>query len=277
MKNILVLTDFSNNAYNALFYVSRLFDQHVCHFFLMNVHDEGAPRSDWSEEADLPTEEEKKSKEGLEKVFHRINLDNPNPKHRFEGLSEEGDLLEVVKGTIERFHIELLVLGNKGTTGLGSVFWGSTASRVIASIKGCPVLAVPEDQEFDLPKEIAFATHYKKPFDAEVIAPLRLMANRCDASIRIVHINEEKRLNKFQESNLNTLMAYLKPIEHTVHWMPNFTSKTKAIQLFLDELNIGMLVMVNYEHSFLEYLLREPVIQRMTFHVATPFLIIPGD
>jgi hypothetical protein len=279
MKNILVLTDFSDNAYNALFYVSKLFNRNECSFFLLNAYEERSSQGGelLSGGGEVLTLTKRRSKEGLENVFHKINLDNPNPKHQYQKLSKNMGLMTAVKKAIKEFKIDLLVLGNKGTTGLVSVFWGSTTTKVMTTVKECPILAVPDDKEFTKPYEIAFATNYKKTFDAKVTASVRFMASHCDAAIRIVHINEEKRLSKFQESNLNTLITYLKPLEHTIHWMPNFTSKTKAIQMFLDELNIGMLAMVNYEHSFLELLLREPVIQKMTFHITIPFLVIPGD
>jgi hypothetical protein len=57
--------------------------------------------------------------------------------------------------------------------------------------------------------------------------------------------------------------------------MPDFTSKTKAIQVFLEELGIGMLVMINYQHGFLENLLRESIIKKLTFNIDVPFLVIP--
>ena len=123
---------------------------------------------------------------------------------------------------------------------------------------------------------IAFATNYKRQYDAKILEPLCTMAIHCGSAIRVVHINEEEHLSKMQEGNLKTLRAYLDPIENSIHWMPNFTSKTKAIQVFLDELGIGMLAMVNYEHSFLENLLHEPIIKKLTFNLNIPFLVLPG-
>ena len=107
------------------------------------------------------------------------------------------------------------------------------------------------------------------------MAPLLFMGSLCSASLRILHINEEKVLDTFQESNLHTLRQYLAPIENSVHGMPNFASKTKALHLFLEELGIDMLTMVNYEHSFLKELIREPVIKKVSFDLDIPFLVIP--
>ena len=40
MKNILVATDFSNDAYCALFYITKLMVSRPCSFLLLNVFDE---------------------------------------------------------------------------------------------------------------------------------------------------------------------------------------------------------------------------------------------
>lgn len=90
-----------------------------------------------------------------------------------------------------------------------------------------------------------------------------------------MHINEEENLNKYQTINRNILAQYLSPLAHTFHWMPLFKSKATVIDLFLKELEIDLLAMVNYEHSFLERMTREPIIKRVAFDNTVPFLVIP--
>jgi hypothetical protein len=185
-------------------------------------------------------------------------------------------LVEAISEAIDNHGIDLVVMGNKGVTSGMGIFLGSSTTKTMASIKKCPIMAIPMNAEFQTPYEIAFATNYKRHYDAQILNPLSNMAKLCGAAIRVVHINEEEHLSRIQEGNLKTLRAYLDPIENSVHWMPNFTSKTKAIQVFLDELGIGMLAMVNFEHSFLENLLHEPIIKKLTFNLKIPFLVIPG-
>ena len=84
-----------------------------------------------------------------------------------------------------------------------------------------------------------------------------------------------EKLDKVQETNLKLLLDQLKPLDHSTHWLPSFTSKTEAIQAFLDGLGIGMLVMIDYKLGFMEKLLREPVITKMMFNISIPFLVIP--
>ncbi|MBT8297311.1 MAG: universal stress protein [Maribacter sp.] len=282
MQNILVPTDFSNDAYNALYFASTLFKSKACNFYLMNVYNESTPLISRSidkvngEVKGLLEQLKDESNEELNHTFHRINLDNKCPKHNYKLISKKMDLIEAISQAIDDYKIDLVVMGNKGKTSALGVFMGSSTTKTMASVKKCPILAIPMNAEFRVPYEIAFATSYKRYYDAEVLDPLRYMANCCGSAIRIVHINEEEHLDKVQESNLKTLRAYLDPIENSVHWMPNFTSKTTAIQVFLEELGIGMLTMVNYEYSFLEKLLHEPVIKKLAFNIDIPFLVIPG-
>lgn len=280
MHNILIPTDFSNDAYNALYFASKLFKSKESKFVLLNVYSESTPLISRSigngNQKGLLEQLKDESNEELKHTFHKINLDHKCPYHKYDFISRKMGLVEAITQAIENHDIDLVVMGNKGVSSKMSVFLGSSTTKVMASIKQCPILAIPMDAEFKVPYEIAFATNYKRHYDAQILNPLCNMAKLCGAAIRVVHINEEEHLSRIQEGNLKTLRAYLDPMENSVHWMPNFTSKTKAIQVFLDELGIGMLAMVNFEHSFLENLLHEPIIKKMAFNINVPFLVIPG-
>ncbi|NHF57728.1 universal stress protein [Flavobacteriaceae bacterium TP-CH-4] len=281
MKNILIPTDFSNNAYNALFYATALFHHHECTFFILNSFTEVTPLKSVSlsngKHKSLIEQLGDESVEGLQHSMHRINLDDDNPKHRFELLSRKGSFINTLQHAVAENDIDLVVMGTTGATGNTSVFLGSNTTKAMAALKACPVLAIPLEKEFSMPYEIAFASDYRRNFDAKILEPLRFMSKLCSAAVRIVHINEQERLDKQQEGNLNTLLAYMKPLPHSIHWMPHFASKTKTLQTFLDELGIGMLAMIRYEHGFVKKLLREPVIEKMAFHLSIPFLVIPAE
>ncbi|HIC31620.1 MAG TPA: universal stress protein, partial [Flavobacteriaceae bacterium] len=50
----------------------------------------------------------------------------------------------------------------------------------------------------------------------------------------------------------------------------------EVINTFISDLEIDLLVMVNYKHSILEKLLNEPVIKKIGFNPLIPFLVIPN-
>ena len=85
----------------------------------------------------------------------------------------------------------------------------------------------------------------------------------------------EKKLSEIQEYNIGKLEAYLSRFEHSFHWMPNYAKKTIEIKDFIEELDIEILALVNYKHSFIESIINEPVVKKIGFHPIVPFFVIP--
>lgn len=278
MKNILVPTDFSNDAYNALFFTTQLLKDTNCTFHLLNCYDEKT--KDLPIKANLANGKELQyvpnadSKEGLLKTKHRIVLDSGNTKHVFESISKMGDLIKTVGKLVQDLQIDLVVMGNKGITGAKDLFIGSNTTRVIHSGLACPLLTIPKEIDFKMPKYLALVTDYKNCISAEQMAMIIEIKRISEASIRVMHINEKVRLDKFETSNMNTLTQYLQEVDHSFHWVPKFATKTEAIQLFLEELEIDFLIMFNSERSAMKKIFRESVIKKITFDVELPFLII---
>ena len=275
MKNILIATDFSFNAYNAVFHATQLLHDTPGHFYLLNVYNDDTPIQSNTGGKNLVQQLADESKEGLQQTYHRLQLDEPDSKHIFETISKKGILTDVIVKTIKEKDIDLVLMGNSGCSEIEAIFLGSNVLRAIGDIKKCPILTIPKEIDFKAPKEIAFITDHKSKCDAALLEPLRFIAKQFKSKIRIMHINEEERLSDTQHINRGILLEYLSDFEYSLNWMPLFKSKTTAIHNFLEELNIDMLVMVNYEHSFLERMSHEPVIKRMAFDLDIPFLVIP--
>lgn len=278
MKEILVPTDFSNDAYNALFFATQLLKDVKCTFHILNCYDEKTLLL--SKKAEEPKGKELQyvlsadSKDGLLKTKHRIVLDTGNELHTFKSISKKGDLIRTVGKLVKDLQIDLVVMGNKGITGAKDLFTGSNTTKAIHAGLACPILTIPKEIDFKVPKLLALMTDFKKCISADQMTAILKIAKISDASIRIMHINEKERLDKFESANMNTLTQYLEKVDHSFHWMPKFASKTEAIQLFLDELEIDLLIMINSEHSFMEKIFREPVIKRIAFNVELPLLVI---
>jgi len=139
----------------------------------------------------------------------------------------------------------------------------------------CPLLIVPEDHDYATPKQIAFPTDFNRFFDDKELRPLKQLAEMNNSKIRIVHINVEPCLNDIQEYNYTVLKSYLEDYEHSFHWMPDYENKATEIAAFIKDLAIDILVMMNYKHSFLENLIKEPVLKKVGTHPTVPFLVIP--
>ena len=281
MKNILVATDFSHNAYCALFYAVKLLASKSCTFHILNVYDELTPlhgkKPKFFGSKKRLAEVRKESEEKLTSTSHRIVMDDENPQHRFKTLSKKGILSKVITKTIEERQIDLVVMGNKGLTEAADIFFGSNTIRAVNHLRICPVLAIPRELDFKEPKEMAFVTDFKKGCSKDTLAPMLFLASLTEASIRVMHITEEEILSKEQESHRKLLELCLTDVKYGFHWMKPFGDKANVVDVFLEKQGIDLFVMVNHKHNFFEKLFREPVIKDVSMYSDVPFLILPSQ
>ena len=102
------------------------------------------------------------------------------------------------------------------------------------------------------------------------------MAKTFNATIRIVHVQHKiKALSELQQFNLSMLRKYLGNAEHYVHTVSELNSIATSLEVFAQELDIHLLAMLNYQHSYMEKMTREPIVKRVAFHTQIPLLVIP--
>ncbi|WP_431125902.1 universal stress protein [Flagellimonas flava] len=280
MQKILIPTDFSDNAWNAIDYAMQLFRSRNCSFYLLNTYTPVIPSGRFMAKmvngVRIVDAVRDASEEGLQKTVDRIKSKYRNSKHSFETISSFNLLTEEINDLVDTLGIQLIITGTKGASGIEEVFMGSNTVRIIKSTKKCPVLAIPQHFEFITPTEIAFATDFNRFYSTSELSPLLELAQMFQATIRIVHVQYGiKALSELQQFNLNMLRRYLDGMEHYVHTVSELNSVSKTLELFTQELNIHLLAMLNYQHSYLEQMTREPIVKRTAFHTQTPLLVIP--
>lgn len=280
MKNILIPTDFSENAWNATCYAIALFQDEECVFHLLNTYTPAIASSRFMAASIngglLENGAHQCSQNGLDKVLKRIKATFDLPHHSFKTISSFCMLIDEVREIVKECQIDLVVTGTKGASGLEEVFMGSNTVRIIKAVKHCPVLAVPRHFDFRTPDEIAFATDFNRFYTQSELEPMLEMAKTFKAVIRIVHVQYEiKALTELQQFNLNMLRKYLGECEHYVHTVSELNSVSKTLEVFTQELDIHLLAMLNYQHSYMEQITREPFVKKVAFHTQIPLLVIP--
>src|SRR5690606_19058199 len=163
MQRILIPTDFSKNAWNAIDYAMKLFQGNACTFYLLNTYTPYIPsgRLMAKTELDFRSQDSVRlaSEKGLKRTLGMIKGAGPDPNHHFETLSSFELLVEEVREQVEALGIDLVVTGTKGATGRSGVFMGSNTVRMIKSAMNCPNLANPNHYGFVAPTQYAYSTY----------------------------------------------------------------------------------------------------------------------
>ncbi|WP_340073705.1 universal stress protein [Leptobacterium sp. I13] len=278
MKKILIPTDFSENAWNALQYALDLYKDETCNFFILNAYSPPIvsptnPITSASTTKVLLDVAKKSAEEGLAAVMARINESYSSSKHQFETIASYDFLVSAVKETVKEKEIDMVVMGTKGASGLKEVIMGSNTAGVIGHIE-CPLLAIPEEAVFKPLKELAFATDYAYYHERFELAELLELAQKYNASICVLHALEHKDgLSKEQELVRQHLDELMEPIQHSFHTLTRVSLET-ATRTFTQSRDIDMLCMVTKHHSFLTRLFGKPRVEEISFHTKIPLLVL---
>jgi nucleotide-binding universal stress UspA family protein len=272
--HILLPTDFSDNAWSAVVYALHLYKDTECKFyFLHSTKMTTSTMSNFSNKL-LKVMSDNALKE-LNDLKSMAENSNANANHEFEIILSAQDLQTAIEFSIHNRSIDIIVMGTKGSSGAKGFLLGSHTQSIIKKIKTCPILIVPDEFDFVEPTQIALPTDFNHLYGEEILAIKRL-AELYNSKIRILHINEEDKLSHKQEYNLEILKTYLKNYKCSFHWMPDYAKKTQEINDFIEELNVNILVIINYKHSILEKIIKEPVIKKIGSKPIVPVLVIPS-
>ncbi|MDJ0645404.1 MAG: universal stress protein [Flavobacteriaceae bacterium] len=156
MRNVLLLTDFSETSKNAMHYALRLFEHKPCNFYVVHVSGLGTHLADdFSEAARLVGSGIKtvKTDEKLKLIVQELES-NFNTEHfTFKTIVKYDYLIKVINELIASENIGLIVMGSNGITGTEETLFGSNTINVIRKVT-CPTLVIPEAHEYKKPGEV---------------------------------------------------------------------------------------------------------------------------
>ncbi len=276
-KRILLPTDYSNNALNAIRYAQRLYKDVSCDFYLLNTYQVSGYALD-SMMVPEPGEQlyetfKRKSKEGMDRLLGMLHPELNNPKHHFETKCEFNSLIEAVRHMVAKKDIDTIIMGTKGLTGSKARIFGTHTVKVMESIKACPVIAIPESPVFQPPREILFPTDYGTNFKKKEMQYLIEIAKLHDSRINVLHIDQDKdgKLNKEEQTNRLLLQDILDGTDYEMHFLPA-VKLVKGINVFMESRNCDMLAFLNRKHLFFGSILSNPLVKEIGYEPKVPIL-----
>ncbi|CAM3372705.1 universal stress protein [Aequorivita lipolytica] len=276
MRKILIPTDFSENSLNAIKYATELFKHgyaeiYLLHAFADEVYD-AKTRLAHEIFDELQQKTLDRTKEALENFSEKILAFSPNPKHKLHTIAEFGLLVDSVNDWVEKENIDVVVMGTKGKTDDKKITFGSNTLQVIKYVK-CPVLAIPEVYGDVHPKNILFPTDYQLPHKRRELKLVSSIAKCFASRINFFYVSKFPSLSLRQQDNKTFLEAVFCENQINFHHEEG-KDITKAINTFIIENPIDMLVMVNTRHSYLENILYQSTVEKIGLHIDIPFLVL---
>ncbi|MEP6263044.1 MAG: universal stress protein [Gillisia sp.] len=277
MKNILLPTDFSENALNAAIYALHLYKDEPCRFIFLNAYDVNGYFAN-SILMPIPgnhtlTEAKNLSVEKLEKLINDLGEKNSNPYHTFSSISQNDHLVTAVNLQIQASHIELVIIGTQGSTAAQDVAYGRNTINIMENVRNCPIMAIPSHVKYHGINEVVLPTSYKMDFRHEYFNFIKSFLKRNKASLRILHIEEDIALSEEQQLKKNSLEAILKDTPHSFHHLAYVTVPI-GIYCFTESRGSDMIAFLNKKHSFLENVILEPLYKNLGNYSQIPVLVL---
>ena len=278
MKHILLPTDFSKNAWNAIEYALNLYTDQECTFHVFNVYNQPASgpytgiTSAKAREAIYHAQVEN-SKAGLEDVMQAIHDKFNNPKHTFTSLSKYEMFATAVIDVVKTLHIDCIVMGTKGASTFKEMTLGSNTASLIGVVN-CPIIAVPKQKNYVTIKEIGLSTDLDLTFTAHGLDPLLRVATANKSKVSILHImDRDKQLTAKQHEALEVLNSILNPLQSDFFTLTDI-GVSSGVHAFVESRKLDMLCVIAKEQDFLKRILNQSYSKSISNHSNVPLLIL---
>lgn len=272
MKTILVPTDFSSIANNAINYAAKLSIYTKSKLFLFHVYHvpmivSEVPFVLTSEDNQL----EEKSNEQIKLVIEGLQKKYEN-KLEIESLSVPGFASDEIVDIAKNKNYDLIVMGTKGVGGSRKLL-GSNTVDVIKNTH-CNVLVIPDNVKFEKIDKIVFAFDYNTVKNNFVFDPLIELASLFNSEILIFNI-EDSRIKPTTENAIEgvKLEHVFENVKHT-YWFSEHENIVDAIHEFAVDKHAVMITMIRRSHNLFQQILTRSNTKQMALYSQLPLLIL---
>jgi nucleotide-binding universal stress UspA family protein len=274
MKTILVPTDFSDNARNALNYAVEIAAKTKAKLILFNFFRVPIVADDIPLDPEILEKMEQESYDSLNHLKVEI-------LEKMKGLEIECICTSSLNFAVEEIcemandnQVNLIVMGTKGASGVAKAVMGSNTAHVIDDAR-CPVLAVPEQAKYKDFKKFVFATDYSDE-DFASIHFIKDMADYFDAEIIVTHIadghesihHETSRIDAFKKQ-----LAKQTPIDKISFELIAGENVSERLNQFLTENNADIISMATKKRRIYQRLFDPSLTKKMAYHTNVPLLV----
>ena len=265
MKMILVPTDFSEHANNALRYAINIGNYFEAKIELVHVYEmkviigsSTLVREYLKEDAERDLADNIRSFKDL--IFGKTILN---------GRAIDGNPIDVICSIANNEDFDMIVMGTQGASGLKEIFLGSKTSGVMKQTH-IPILAIPNSFTYRPIKDIIFGVDSGIVADDQVLTPLLELAKAYKSTIKILHLDKEKMVVGYDPG----IDISLGEIPHSFHRVSGTNDVNGVINLFVYEENSDMLCMIRRDRNFWSNLFHRSVTTKEVFDSPVPLLIL---
>lgn len=278
MKKILVPTDFSDCANAAASIAMDLAKKSHAEIYFLHMHETVPEGGHAHMHGGAHTgsthhhSHEGHAKNELDKLIHTAEQNGVAAGQIL--VRNTGN--ERIVSYIEGYHIDLVVMGTQGASGLKEFLSGSTAQRIVRESR-VPVLVIKKGNEKLEFKNIVFASSFEedvqKPF-------LRIVefADLVNAHIHLLYVNMPFNFKETDQAEANMHAFHKKCPRGTCSVnIYNALNEERGIQKFADSIKADVIALTTHGRSGFMKLISRSITESLVNHSELPVLSVNID
>ena len=271
MKQILVATDFSNSAANAMEYamaLAKTLNMEVC--VIHAIHPtEGINNNTYN--AIFIDDYYNNKRQALKDWTAKITDNEEYKDIEVITLCGVGFLKNVITRYIDEHHVELLVMGITGATGITGIV-GSNASMMVSIVK-IPTLIVPLESKFSPSPVVTLATDYETRLSAHDVNALNEMVTAFGSQkMQVLYVAENS-----EAKNVQTGESRLRDLIKNTELEFNYISSSRplnGIMDFVEKNETDILCLVKHNHNVIYRLFNRSTVNQVMNRTVKAILVL---
>ncbi len=270
MKIILVTTDFSQAALNAVTYavdMALLTDAGIVLLYVAPL-----PLSYSEMPLLVGLEDEMRNMEKQMNALKEEVKQETNGKISVEGEVGMGIFFSELKQVCERIKPYIVVMGSQGKTAAEHLLFGSHAVHAMKTLTW-PVITVPSGTNFAV-KKVALACDLEELPGTTQIIMIKQFVTDFKATLDIVNTGSSVKFNPDVVFESTVLEEHLKPVKPVYHFIKDEQKTDEAVMNFAGSINIDLLIVLPRYHNLLDRLMHKSHTKELILHSHIPVLAI---
>jgi nucleotide-binding universal stress UspA family protein len=271
MKQILVATDFSTSAANAMEYamaLAKTLDMEVSAIHAI-LPTEGVDNNIYN--AFFIKDYYANKRQALKEWVGKFTDKDEYKGVGVSTLCEVGLVKNVITKYINEHHVELLVMGITGSTGITGIV-GSNASTLVSIVK-IPTLIIPLESKFSKAPVITLATDYETRLSADDVNALNEMVLAFGSEkMQVLYVGEKSEV-KHLETGESKLQELIKHTELEFNYLNDGNTLT-GIMDFINKHNADILCLVKHHHNIVYRLFNRSTVNQVINRTVKAILVL---
>jgi len=276
MKTIIIPTDFSPGASNAMHYGIQMAQAINASVLLFHAYQ--VPVSI----ADTPIvlvslEDLEKNAEEQMSVLRKEVAHICSDKTKIYSETKLGDITDELEELCNKTQPFAVVMGTKGSSAAERVFFGSNTLTAIRHLVW-PVICVPPGKQFGNGiKKIGFACDFRHVVETTPTHFIKEIIREFNAELHVLNVDHNNKHFKPETPEesllLHTLFEDVKPSYHFIE----HKEIEDGINDFTQKNNIDLLIAIPKKHKLLESLFKPSATKQLVIHSHIPVMCIHED